>query len=119
MCVLLSLILCLLKRLSNSHLLMSLVPVVDHSCFLLLLLSFRFFIILSVPPTVVGLPSSLFFLLFFSLFYLFLFIFYIYILLLLSHCTLTFLYHVFIPLVREEVRDKNIYMCMETKINFN
>ncbi len=117
MCVLLSLILCLLKRLSNSHFLMSFVSVVDYS----FLLSFRFFILLSVP-TVVGLPSSLLFFLFLFIVLLISLHFFIYILLLLSsHCTLSFLYHVFIPLVREEVRDKNIYMCIksETKINFN
>ncbi len=117
MCVLLSLILCLLKRLSNSHFLMSFVSVVDYS--------FSSFVSFLYSSQCANCCRSSFF----SSFFLFLFIvllislhFFIYILLLLSsHCTLSFLYHVFIPLVREEVRDKNIYMCIksETKINFN
>lgn len=118
MCVLLSLILCLLKRLSNSHLLMSFVSLllIIH---LFLLLSFRFFIILSVPPTVVGLPSSLSLSLFFSLFYFFFLYIYIIIIIIISLHTNVLVSRLHSISKRRSTRNKNIYMCMETKINFN
>ncbi len=111
MCVLLSLILCLLKRLSNSHFLMLFVSVVDHSFSSSSVVSFLYYSQCANCCRSSFFSLTLF--LFFSSFHCSTYFssFFIYILLLLSHSTLSFLYHVFIPISkRRSTRQKHIYV---------